>query len=547
MNVLGLHFSHDASVALVKDGKLVSNISSERITRVKKDNKISKECIDYVLSHANLTYSDIDVLAISSYFIQNSFKGLEIFDEDGNDLEFIYQYLDRRQVKFKGKFFGKDIDIFSLPHHIGHSASAYYTSNFDEAVCFSMDSSSYSYKPGNTVIALGKGNKLEYVDTSGNMVSQMYSCFTAQLRLGVPFFKAGSLMGLAAYGKPNKTVVDNIEKHVKESYSDGNMFDHYTELFKVLANTEDVIAAEKINDFRSYKKNETDLYNTRLGMEIAATAQYLFEKSILDTVKNKISTYGSKNLCLSGGSFLNCNVNSLIRDTNLFDNIHHCPASGDDGIAAGFALYVAHHIFDEPRSTYSHAEIAYSGKEYSLTKEVDYKKIAKLISDGNIVAWFTGGSEFGPRALGNRSLLADPRKAHNKEILNFTVKKREWFRPFAPSVLEEESHRWFYPNKPSPYMLYTYEVLQPEKIPAVTHVDNSSRIQTVSEDLNKHYYELIKAFFEITGVPMLLNTSLNGGGESLVESEEDALNLFNNNKNIDILVLNGNIYSKLAI
>ena len=282
-------------------------------------------------------------------------------------------------------------------------------------------------------------------------------------------------------------------------------------------------------------------------MEIAATVQYLFEKSILDTVKNKISTYGSKNLCLSGGSFLNCNVNSLIRDMDLFDNIHHCPASGDDGIASGFALYVAHHIFDEPRTTYSNSEIAYSGKEYSLTKEVDYKKIAKLISDGNIVAWFTGGSEFGPRALGNRSLLADPRKAHNKEILNFTVKKREWFRPFAPSVLEEESHKWFYPNKPSPYMLYTYKVLQPEKIPAVTHVDNSSRIQTVSEDLNKHYYELIKAFFEITGVPMLLNTSLNGGGESLVESEEDALNLFNNNKNIDVLVLNGNIYSKLAI
>jgi carbamoyltransferase len=228
----------------------------------------------------------------------------------------------------------------------------------------------------------------------------------------------------------------------------------------------------------------------------------------MDTINKIVKPYGLENLCLAGGSFLNCNINSIIRDSGIFKNIHHCPASGDDGISAGSALYVSHNMLNEKRHMHSAKEIAYSSKEYP-DFFVDYKRIATYIAEGKIVAWFMDGSEFGPRALGNRRLLEDPRNKNNKEIINSIIKNREWFRPFAASVLEEESYKWFYPNKPSPYMLYTYEVLNPDLVPAITHVDNSSRIQTVNKQLNIHYYNLINEFFLLTSVPMLLNTSLN--------------------------------------
>jgi carbamoyltransferase len=540
--VLGLHFGHDASLSIVKDGKLIISISSERVTRIKKDTKITTECIEYAFNLAKIKYTDIDMISITSYNSQLSFPELSIVNSNNFVVHQIEPIFYNKILELTGFFFGKEVSVISIPHHLAHASSSFYTSNFDEAICFTLDSSSPDMQSANSLISIGSGNKLEYIETSGNMVSQVYTAFTAALGLGAPFAKAGSTMGLASYGEPDIRIVKDIDKYVDESYKDIDMFEYYINLWEDLGGEKKNINRYNLNNTETYSNIKKD-YNTRFGIKMAATAQYIFESSIMDTINKIVKPYGLENLCLAGGSFLNCNINSIIRESDIFKNIHHCPASGDDGISAGSALYVSHNILNEKRHMYSAKEIAYSSKEYP-DFFVDYKKIAKYIAEGKIVAWFMNGSEFGPRALGNRSLLADPRNKNNKEIINSIIKDREWFRPFAASVLEEESYKWFYPNKPSPYMLYTYEVLNPDLVPAITHVDNSSRIQTVNKQLNIHYYNLINEFFLLTNVPMLLNTSLNGGGEPLVEKEEDAISLFIKNDGIDILIINGKIYKR---
>ena len=220
------------------------------------------------------------------------------------------------------------------------------------------------------------------------------------------------------------------------------------------------------------------------------------------------------------------------------------PAAGDDGLAVGSALYVEHNIYGNPRKSHSVAEISYLGEKPNNNIPVDYETISRMIADGKIIAWYYGGSEFGPRALGHRSIIADPRNFHNREVINFMVKNREWFRPLAPSVLEEEAANWFYPGDPSPYMLFTQKVLKPELVPAVVHIDGTARIQTVNENDHGPYYRLIKEFYKLTGIPMVLNTSLNGNGKPVVETETDAMQMFHNSPEIDVLVVNGNIYTK---
>jgi carbamoyltransferase len=284
-------------------------------------------------------------------------------------------------------------------------------------------------------------------------------------------------------------------------------------------------------DFESYSDD------IKHKMNVAATIQDLFEKDVLHHI-NQIDNK-TDNLCLSGGSFLNCNANSKIVKNSKFKNFHHFPACGDDGTSVGSALYVSHHILNLPRHNYESQDLCYTGKDYE-SQTPDYEFIAKQLASGKIIGWFQGRSEFGPRALGNRSILADPRNFHNRELINHVVKNREWFRPFAPVVLEESYQDWFDFPIPSPYMLYTAQVKQPEKIPAVTHIDGSSRFQTINEKTNPHYYNLIKAFKDLTGVPVLLNTSLNGNGQPILETEDEAEEFFKNS-NLDLMIINGTI------
>jgi carbamoyltransferase len=545
-NVLGLHFGHDAGAAIVKDGVLVSSISSERIIREKKTRKVPRETVEYVLKESGLRASDIDVVAFSNYEGDTE-NVLEIFMND-NKIESLSTMLVDNHKILKGKLFGnKTIPFYELPHHFGHGPSTYYMSNFDEAIVLTVDACSPNRPEFNSLIAIGEGTSFNYQEDAGTMISQAYNVFTSSLGIGHPIFKAGSTMGLAAYGKPLKRVVDNIESYVLDVHKRQDAFEHYINVYNELSGQVTPVNKQIAggSDFKDFNiKEEEKLMHRKIGRDLAATVQFLFEESMVYTIKTKIEPYGIKNLCLAGGSLLNCNANSRIKELGIFDNIFIYPAAGDDGLAAGHALYVAHNVLGEKRHKYSNRDIAYTGKDYKSKMFVNHKKVAQHIADGKIVAWFMGASENGPRALGHRSLLADPRDFNKREILNFVVKKREWFRPFAPSVLEEEAHNWFSPGDPSPFMLYTQKVLNPDLVPAITHVDGTARIQTVSKDMDKDYYQVIKEFYNITGVPMIINTSFNSDGEPIVESEQDALDSFYKNDGIDVLVLNGKIYEK---
>lgn len=528
MNILGVNFGHDGSVCVIKDGKLVSALSKERVVRIKKASGLSEELILKVLKEANLKPEDIDAIACTEYSAYGGDFPLKLKDKNIKTFPFIYG---NKKIETKCLFFDREVDLISIPHHLAHCASAFYTSNFEQSWCFSLDSSG-KFVETNSLIAFGNKNKLEWIKCPKNMVGWFYANFTLKLGVGDPLYKAGSTMALASFYEPRQETKDNIKNYINMTY------DTSLAIPPVYVNSDgfDSLFVQLSNGKQSFSNTESTSDEAK---QIASDLQYIFEESILDTVNNRIENNEVNNLCLAGGSFLNCNINTRIKQETRFNSIHHFPACGDDGNAVGAALYVAHHIFDEPRQRYETKDLCYLGPSYDYI-EPDYKKIASMLADGKIIGWFFSRSEYGPRALGNRSLLADPRNDEHKTKLNSKIKKRERYRPFGPVVLEEESHNWFDFDGPSPYMLYTAQVLQPEKIPAVLHVDNSARMQTINPETNKPYYNLVKEFFEQTGVPILLNTSLNGPGEPIVESEEDAIN-FLNNTGVDAIVINGKL------
>lgn len=531
MNILGLHFGHDGAVVVIKDGKIITAILSERILRKKKFSGITKEIIEIALQESNIKLEDIDAVALSDYILENSNDTLYLYDNNKRIDKVSGIIFENEILTYNGVLLGKQVPVIAIPHHLAHCASAYYTSNYEKSWCFSMDSSLEDTR-SNSVIAFGDGNKLISMGSPGMMIGVAYMMFTELLGLGSGLFKAGSTMGLASYGEPLKDVLDNYKQYISESYFNTPIQKEYTDYY------------EKIwgKWYGKIKFIDKQDINTKLYFDLAASIQFLFEEAVLDVIENKIPIDNISNICLSGGSMLNCNSNTRIKTETRFSNVHHFPACGDDGISIGAALYVAHHIYDEPRHKYEDKEICYLGKKYDY-EEPDYKYIAKEISNGKVVAWFMGRSEYGPRALGNRSILADPRNFHNREILNFVIKNREWFRPFAPVVLEEESEKWFDFKGKSPFMLYTAKVLQPEKIPAVTHIDGTARMQTINKETNAPYYNLVNEFFKLTGIPILINTSLNGNSQPILETEDDAISFFKNS-NVDILVLNGKLYQK---
>ena len=560
VNILGLHFGHDGSACIVKDGRLVSAISTERINGFKKFYGVLPATIDYVLEKAGIGYEDIDFITLADYIGNHSNDTLELFDKSGKKIDLCSQVVfGNDMVEMQGKLNGFDIPVIVLPHHTCHAASTFYTSNLDESVVLTMDGCGGDPR-SSSWLALGKGNKLNHVGYPSLRVGEVYGDFTTLLGLGPSVYKAGSTMGLASYGTPSPSVVYNLDKWMERLNANNYHWSEAPKMFYEMWEPEEVevkfVRHDSSTDATYYdyddlgEKALKDIYpfETRSGMNQAANIQYLFEQQILHAINKDVRVFEEtkdvNNICMAGGSFLNCNANSAVKATGYFDNVHLFPAAGDDGICIGSALYYAHHVLDYPRETYSFSDLAYMGSESVELKEEEYVYLANEIANGKIIAWVSGASEYGPRALGHRSILADPRNFHNREILNFLVKKREWFRPFAPVVLEEEAHNWFEPGDPSKYMLFTQKVLQPEKIPAVTHVDNTARMQTINEEDNKPYYRLIQEFFKITGIPMLINTSYNANGKPIVHSKQQALNAFHSNRGIDILVLDGKIITK---
>jgi carbamoyltransferase len=531
MVVLGMNFSHDGAIAVVKDGKLLSAIATERITRVKKDFGITRETIEYVLENAGVTLDQIDCVALADYIEKHNCGVLEIFDVDGIPIDKTSYKIYHNDVKVvDGIFLGKHLPVYILPHHLAHCAAAYYTSNFDESICFTLDSN-FGELADNSMVAIGNGNKL-VAEYSADLISGIgYATFTELLGFEPAYAKAGTTMGLSCYGTPLKEVTNNLDQYVDQMF------------FRWNSNAELEYRIYWSDVWEKLSAKHPHQLSFRESSDLAATIQLLLEESILKAYHQIANKYDSKNICLGGGSFLNCMTNSAIKKSKRHDNIHHFPACGDDGNAVGSALYVAHHIFDEPRAVYQTKDIAYLGRKQEYV-DPDYERVATILSKGGIVAWFMGASEYGPRALGNRSILADPRHYHTREKINFAVKNREWFRPIAPVVLEEHAKEWFDFDGPSPYMLYTSSVIHPEKLQAVTHVDGTARHQTVNIETNEPLYNLINEFYKITGIPVLVNTSLNGNGQPILETQEQALEFFRTNDSIDAIVVNGILTEK---
>lgn len=518
---LGIHTGHNGAACIVRDGKLVAALASERITRQRKSHGVNPEVLDYVLAAAGITLDDVDFVGLSDWNGDFSHGLIEV-TENRQPLHCLWNTVYGNELReLSSTIRGQEFKTYYIGHQLCHAAAAYYTSNFDSAHSFTVDACG-AKMANNSLVARGEGLELKALYCPQLLIGVAYGYFTEWLGVGAQIHKAGATMGLAAYGNVLPRVLADVDRYVAGAFITEDNGHH------AWMNALWLDLAGQSEPFRDDQKL------TQQAMDIAATIQFLLEQCCLKAV-NQIP---EGNLCLGGGTMLNCSANTAILRTGRFPNIHLFPACTDDGGAIGIALYVAHNILLEPRHHYSDREVAYLGADRPCV-EPDYAALAQEIANGRIVAWYHGRAEYGPRALGNRSIFADPRSPTMRDKLNSEVKKREWFRPFAPIVMEEHAHEWFdFPAAKSPFMLFTGTVKKPDLIPAVTHIDGTSRMQTISRDMNPKAYDLVKAFYELTGVPMLLNTSLNLGGEPIVESDADVQKLWENMP-VDVLVKDG--------
>ena len=538
-------YYHDSAAALLKDGHVIAAVEEERFSRKKFDDSFPKMAIEWCLKEAKITPSEIHSVAfydkpvlkferLLDNYITVSPRGLFSF------LDTVPKWLHKRlwiKNDITKSLKGFKGDIIFPEHHMSHAAHTFYTSPFDESAILTVDgvgewtTTSFGYAKNNSIKLT---NDIRWPHSLG----LFYSAFTYFLGFQVNEGEY-KLMGLSAYGKPKyyDLILDNLIDVKKDGsiHLDMSYFAfHYD---KVMTN--DLFA--KLFGISPRKKDEKA---EQIHFDIGASAQKVLEDILLKMVNHVYEKFKMKNLCLGGGVALNGVANYRILKESSFDNVHIPPSPGDGGSAVGCAqyLYYIHHnnqrIVEKDMGK-TIRENVYVGTSYydeKITefldsKKISYekleriellKKVAQLIADGNIVGWYQGKMEWGPRALGCRSILADPRKAEMKDILNEKIKHRESFRPFAPSILEEYVSEYFEIDRSSPYMLIVVPVKKPEKIPAVTHVDGTARLQTVNKDANPLYYDLISEFYKITGIPVIINTSMNVMGEPIVNTPEQA-------------------------
>ena len=591
-SILGISaFYHDSAACLLKDGEIISAAQEERFTRKKHDPSYPHHAIEFVLKYGNLKLSEVDQIV----FFEKPFLKFERL------LETYVAFAPRGFISFakamplwiKEKLFQKnflfnklkvhdkdyksDQNIFFSDHHLSHAASAFFPSPFKEAVVLTADGVG---EWATTTVAVGKENNLEIKKEIHfpHSLGLLYSAFTYYTG-----FKVNSgeykLMGLAPYGKP--VYEDKIKKlvDVKEDGTfrlDQKYFNYATGL---------TMTNDKFDDLFGQKPR--DPQNEKIAqfhMDIGASIQKVTEEIMIKLAKSIRKDYGIKNLCLAGGVALNCVANGRILKEKIFDNIWIQPAAGDAGGSLGAALALWHieqgnernlNLNDDMKGSYLGPEFTEEEIEEELKliganyEKVNYEdlinKISEFLSNEKAIGWFQGRMEFGPRALGGRSILGDPRSDKMQKNLNLKVKYRESFRPFAPSVLREDLKEWFNMNVDSPYMLLVASINSDKKIemtreqkklfgidklnlrrsdiPAVTHIDYSARVQTVNEKNNKRFYDLIFKFKEKTGCPVIVNTSFNVRGEPIVNTPTDAFNCFMGTE-LDFLVIGNCILDK---
>ena len=608
--IIGIHLGHDASIALVKDGRLVATSAVERWSRYKKDMFVQREHLELILRGWDLKIKDIDAFTFSAWS-QEFIPWLKIYyPKDGSkypltsfgtwepqsslinhlpDVQKVeltkhgytlpgtihrlsdhwhsHDINDNNSIDLNVRIDGinKDFKGLLMDHHMAHASSVFYTSNLEKSAIFTVDASMH-HEEACSSFYLAEGRLIHKIKNPGYMYGNFYDCATELCGIGPGTLKAGTLMGLAAYGNIQRIAYEKWEyftmpqglRQDKEEHRYIDWLFHqlsgrYPFAFKVRQDVVDnVPGSEHYN--RSWQEPYTrEESTTQEVMDIAASIQFMAERSLVK-YSQELFVEGNGahdgNLCLSGGTFLNCNANYKIATETDFDNVVLYPACGDDGTAAGSALWYAHNYEGYNRiMDYTTKELAYTGivwndqKFDKKSEKLDLLDLAMSLMEGKIVCWYQGRSENGPRALGNRSFLASPLDNDMKDQLNERVKFREWYRPFAPIVLEEEANKWFNMDFPSPYMLHTVPCKQPFKIPAAVHIDNTARVQTINRDHNKKMYDLLTKFHELSGVPVLINTSLNVKGNPIVEQPIDAYQLFLDS-DVDLLVINDRIWKK---
>jgi carbamoyltransferase len=564
MYVLGINAYHaDVSAALLRDGVLVAAVEEERFRRIKHYAGFPTMAIRSVLAEAGIRGADVDHVAISrSPRAHIARKALFALTHRPN-LDLIRDRLrNRRKVTDVRVPLADALDavppkLHFVEHHPAHLASAFFVSPFEDAACCAVDGFGDFVS---TSMAIGRGNRFDVLRHVffPHSLGMMYTAVTQYL--GFPSFgDEFKVMGLAPYGKP--TAVAEIRKLVR--LTDGGRFELDLRYFR---HWSDGVAMEWDNGYPTLGSVFTSDVESLLGPsrksdepltprheDVAHSLQVVYEECLTHVLEGLWDLTHTPRLCLAGGCAMNSVANGKIRQRTPFREVYIQPASSDNGTALGAAYYVWNQVLGRERAFVmdhgywgpAHDEASVLAKldgactiERFATPDAVAQATARLIADGNVVGWYQGRMEWGARALGNRSIVADPRRADIRELINVKIKFREKFRPFAPSVAEEAIDEWFEGAVPDPFMIQVYPV-RPDKralIPAVTHVDGSGRLQTVSARTNPAYYRLIKAFEALTGVPIVLNTSFNEN-EPIVETPAQALDCFLRTK-MDAIVLN---------
>lgn len=560
MFILGIScFYHDAAAALVKDGTVIAAAEEERFTRIKHDFSFPINAANYCLKAGNTDSANLDYIV----FYEKPFLKFErVLKTNLATFPKSYKLFQESMIYWlKEKIWIKSIikerlnyegDVLFAEHHLSHAASSFFVSPFKEAAIITTDGVG---EWATTTVGIGKGNKIELRKQINfpHSLGLLYSAFTAFLG-----FKVNNgeykVMGMAPYGKPK--YVDKIYEIIKVE-KDGS-FKLNMDYFSYHHSPHRTFSKKFIGLFGKPRTPEESGKLDSYYSDIAASIQKVLEDILLKIANNLYKEYGLKQLCFAGGVALNSVANGKILRETPFKEIFIQPQPGDGGCAIGAALYLYHAIFGRKRIFIQ--EHAYYGPEYSneeikefldethirykkLSDEELFKEVVTYLEKGKVIGWFQGRMEWGPRALGNRSILADPRKPYMKDLINKRIKFREPFRPFAPSVLANRAPDWFEiknttKNYPFKYMLYVVDVKKEKRnlVPAIVHIDGTTRPQLVYKEDNHRYYCLIEKFEELTGVPLVLNTSFNLKGEPIVCSPKDALATFIKS-GLDILVL----------
>jgi carbamoyltransferase len=555
MRTLGFSVGHDKGAVIIENGKVVIGITQERLSRIKHDGAyvggtIPLDSINYCLNELGLTIKDIDS------FVYSTTEKVDDIEEQFN--------------KITNNNFSRSLKF--IPHHLAHAYSTFFSSGFEEAAVVIADASGSILSQSNQLkkwygnkdrgnlkddeewteaISIYHFTKNKYEEVHKQwMIYPSYSGNRDSVSLGMMYsngsrqivydpnnhsWNAGKLMGLASYAEPE--IVESAEDFVKEIK--GNLFIPNYELYPRVTWSSDFHSRACVAGIYQREQERASLWLAKKAKELT----------------------NSTNICVAGGSFLNCNSNEKILNSGLYENCYFIPPSDDSGIPLGCAWYAYQELMDIKETkmfspyigkTYSRNEIISvlnDNPNLVFTEYTDFnqltEEVSRILSENRVIGWFQDGSEIGPRALGNRSILASPIKPWMTGHINGDIKIREWYRPFAPAVLFEHQKDVFESDVYSPYMLVTTTVKEEwrKRIPAVTHIDNSARHQSVTELSNPKFYNLIKSFYNKTGVPVLLNTSFNGPTEPIVETPKEAIATFLE-RNINFLVINNFLISR---